>query len=298
MIAVLTAVLVEEDDVRHRIDGMLGRGILARVGPLGRLDDAVRRAGAILAVLASGLLLAGCIGSQNPVIRAPDCTPPPCDSEAGEVYYCPGECPGGCGTGCATATPAPTATLAPTSTEGTAAVPGTCEAVANEEVWVYARPPITETLSTTVEVFAKMSAGTRVTIEGRTAHGWLGFDPGVAQAANVGVFRLRWLDPGDPVTLEGDCGAVPEVVGPLPGVCYTMPMGETDVYQSADTASTVLATVGWGGYAAVLGKTADDNWAKIDLSIGSLGLDQQGWVEGSTLNLNGDRCSDLATVTP
>jgi micrococcal nuclease len=58
------------------------------------------------------------------------CTPPPCDFEKGEVYYCPGECPGGCGTQCATVTPGlPTSTLqstitvsAPTSGYQTAAV--------------------------------------------------------------------------------------------------------------------------------------------------------------------------------
>jgi hypothetical protein len=144
-----------------------------------------------------------------------------------------------------------------------------------------------------------------VTIEGRTANGWLGFDPGVAQAANVGAFRLRWLDPEDPVRLEGDCDAVPKVVGPVPGVCYTMPMEETHVYQSPDTASAVVATMNWGDYAMVLGWTPDEDgdgvrdWAKIDLlDLGEkLGFDQPFWVEGSTLNLNGERCSDLPVVS-
>jgi len=189
-------------------------------------------------------------------------------------------------------------------TETPTPIPGICEAVADEEVWIYARPPITDLLSTTVELFGKMPAGTRVTVEGRTAHGWLGFDPGVAQAGNVGVFRLRWLDPKDPVRPEGDCAAVPEVAGPVPGVCYTMSMEETRVYQNPNTASTVLVTMDWGDYAAVLGRTPDGDgdglpdWAEIDLSVGSVGLDQQGWVEGSTLNLNGERCSDLPEVAP
>jgi hypothetical protein len=189
-------------------------------------------------------------------------------------------------------------------TETPSSVPGLCEAVANEEVWIYARPPITDLLSTTVEIFGQMPAGTRVTVEGRTANGWLGFDPGVAQAANVGIFRLRWLHPQDPVRLEGDCTALPEVVGPIPGVCYTMPMEETRVYQGTDTASALLATMNWGDYAAVLGQTPDydgdgvADWARIDLSVGSVGIGQQGWVEGSTLNLNGDRCWDLPEVAP
>ena len=182
--------------------------------------------------------------------------------------------------------------------------PSICEAVTEQEIWVYARPPVTDLLSSTVEIFGKMPAGTRVTVEGRTANGWLGFEPGVAQAANVGVFRLRWLDSRDPVRLEGDCSAVPEVVGPVPGICYTMPMEETRVYASANTASTVLATMNWGDYAAVLGQTPDydgdgrPDWAKIDLSVGSVGLDHQGWVEASTLNLNGDVCPYLPEVAP
>ena len=39
-----------------------------------------------------------------------------------------------------------------------------------------------------------MASVFHVITEGRTADGWLGFDPGVAQAANVGIFRLRWSD--------------------------------------------------------------------------------------------------------
>jgi hypothetical protein len=94
------------------------------------------------------------------------------------------------------------------------------------------------------------------------------------------------------------------VVGPVPGICYTMPMEETRVYASANTASTVLATMNWGDYAAVLGQTVDTDgdgfrdWAKVDLFVGNVGLNQQGWIEGSTLNLNGDRCSDLPEVWP
>ena len=183
-------------------------------------------------------------------------------------------------------------------------MPSVCKAIAEQEVWIYARPPVTNLLSHSVELFGKMPAGTRVTVEGRTANGWLGFDPGVAQAANVGVFRLRWLDPGDALRLEGTCTAVPEVAGPVPGVCYTMPMQETRVFQRPATASAVLVTMDWGDYAAVLGWTEDadgdglGDWAQIDLSVGNLERDQQGWVEGPTLNLNGERCSSLPEVRP
>ena len=54
----------------------------------------------------------------------------------------------------------------------------------------------------------------------------------------------------------------------------------------------------------MLGRTPDydgdglRDWAKLDLSVGSVGLNHQGWVKGSTLNLNGDRCQALPEVEP
>lgn len=45
------------------------------------------------------------------------------------------------------------------------------------------------------EVFGTADAGTSVMALARTKDGWLGFDPGVAQAGNVGRARLRWYLP-------------------------------------------------------------------------------------------------------
>lgn len=42
------------------------------------------------------------------------------------------------------------------------------------------------------QVFGTADAGTTVIALARTRDGWLGFDPGVAQAGNVGRARLRW----------------------------------------------------------------------------------------------------------
>jgi len=47
---------------------------------------------------------------------------------------------------------------------------------------------------------------------------------------------------------------------------------------------------------AVTGKTKGD-WARVDLSVGNVGLDLVGWVQGFALNLNGP-CDDLPTVEP
>ena len=38
-----------------------------------------------------------------------------------------------------------------------------------------------------------MSAGDTYDILARTAEGWVGFDPGVAQAGNIGLAHHRWV---------------------------------------------------------------------------------------------------------
>jgi hypothetical protein len=48
-------------------------------------------------------------------------------------------------------------------------------------------------------------------------------------------------------------------------------------------------------FAAVVGKTADDVWFKLDLSVGSIGTDQTGWIEAVMVNLNGP-CEDLTII--
>ena len=167
---------------------------------------------------------------------------------------------------------------------------GPCTLIAEQDVTILKRP------YPDAEVFSTLSAGMEVMVDGVTAGGWYGFDPAVAQAANIGVFRLRWVDGSSGVRLEGGCGGVPEMVGPLPGICFTMPMEDVPVYESADASSAVIATLVLNDYAAVLGKT-DDGWAQVDLSVGNTGLEQTGWIEAATLNMNGP-CWDLPTVTP
>ncbi len=109
-----------------------------------------------------------------------------------------------------------------------------------------------------------------------TADGWLGFDPGVAQAANVGVFRNRWVERGGAFHLEGECGALPLVVGPPPGICFLMASGDTPVYASADISSAVIADLHLGDYAKTVGRAA--GWFKVDFSVGNPGILQTGWI--------------------
>ncbi|MEW6566837.1 MAG: hypothetical protein AB1449_01460 [Chloroflexota bacterium] len=188
----------------------------------------------------------------------------------------------------ACALPGPATTTVPT-TEAvptpTATAAGPCTIVASGDVPVYFRPNLAS------DVFGSMHAGESYPVVSKTADGWYGFEPGVAQAANTGVFRLRWVLEGTSgVTLEGDCGAVPVVEGPEVGVCYFMPIGSTPVYQSADLSSPVVATLELEDYAAVIARAP--GWAQVDLSQGNTGLAVVGWVEESGLNLNGP-CDSL-----
>jgi hypothetical protein len=175
-----------------------------------------------------------------------------------------------------TLTPTQVPAPSPTATEA-----GPCEVTANQDVTIYYRP------SFEADVFSTMDAGMTVRIENRTADGWLGFDPGVAQAANTGVFRMRWVHEDSEVEQQGDCAEVPVVVGPQPGLVYLMPMDEVNVYQEPDPNASVLATLNPGDYVEITAQS-DLAWSQVDLSQGNVAQDIQGWVRNAVLNINGD----------
>jgi hypothetical protein len=64
---------------------------------------------------------------------------------------------------------------------------GPCEFTANVPLTVYRLPD-----STSV-VFGTMSSGETHTALAYTTEGWVGFDPGVAQAGNIGLAHHRWI---------------------------------------------------------------------------------------------------------
>lgn len=168
--------------------------------------------------------------------------------------------------------------------------PGDCEVTTTEETTIYSRP------STAAEVFATVGSGFSIRPGARTSDGWLGFDPGVAQAANIGPFRLRWVEPGTG-TRSGGCGSLPVVWGPPPGICFFMPMGNTNVYADKDVSSPVDAVLHVGEFAEVLGRDSSGDWVNVDLRPGNTRLNIQGWVEARFLNMNGP-CQSLPTVSP
>lgn len=164
----------------------------------------------------------------------------------------------------------------PTATPPTG---GACEMVANEATTIYMRP------SAAADVFSTLGSSERVELRYRTADGFWSFDPGVAQAGNVGLFRERWILKSHSVSLEGDCEALPEVIGPIAGICYVMSMGDTPVYSNPDTSSTVVATLHVGDYAMAFDQTLD--WARVDLDVSNLMTEGTGWVQTALIGYNG-----------
>lgn len=66
-------------------------------------------------------------------------------------------------------------------------VPGDCSFTANEPLTAYRLPDGTSSL------FGTVGAGDTYDILAWTADGWVGFDPGVAQAGNIGLAHHRWV---------------------------------------------------------------------------------------------------------
>ena len=89
------------------------------------------------------------------------------------------------------------------------------------------------------------------------------------------------------------CSDLPVVVGPPAGVCFTMAMEDVPVYSQPNTSSERIATMHSGDYAKVVGTAG--GWVKIDLSVGSLGMSDSGWMSSQSVNFNGP-CESLPPV--
>ena len=98
------------------------------------------------------------------------------------------------------------------------------------------------------------------------------------------------------IDLEGSCDSLPIVVGPLPGICFNMFMIDAPLLAQPLLNADVLHLISSVDYAMVIGKSAD-GWLKIDLSVGNIGQNIEGWVEGMNANFNGP-CADLPILEP
>ncbi|MFN2148905.1 MAG: Ig-like domain-containing protein [Anaerolineales bacterium] len=166
-----------------------------------------------------------------------------------------------------------------------------CSFTADGPTTIYTRP------SLSADVFYEAPAGFEIPeFQAQTSDGWLGFDPAIAQAANTGPFRLRWIPP-TAATVSGDCSGLPVVWGPPPGICFLMPMGPVDVHDAPDAAASVVATLTVDDYVAIDGVNAA-SWYHVDFSPGNTGLSLTGWISPTDVNWNGPCEFNPPTPTP
>lgn len=156
---------------------------------------------------------------------------------------------------------------------------GTCEATALNPVTVYMRA------SAAADQFGSLGASAiHPTV--KTADGFLGFDPGVAQAGNSGLFRMRWVLKTHDLTTSSGCTSLPTVTAPIAGICYAMIMADTPIHSSADAASSVLVTLHLNDYVMITASAP--GWYTLDLNVGTTNLNNLGYLKDTDLGgLNG-----------
>jgi hypothetical protein len=130
--------------------------------------------------------------------------------------------------------------------------------------------------STSAPVFGYLSTGDEVFPTHRTANGFYGFEPGVAQAGNVGLFRLRWFLKTSYIPSSGNCSGLPVVLGPMAEICYVVLDADTPLYASDDSSSAVVGNLNEGDY--VMQLSSGVSWVNVDLNVGSEQLDVTGWI--------------------
>lgn len=203
-------------------------------------------------------------------------------------------------------TPAPVA-VAPTPTTTTAAPsvtpptttqndPSACVITATKEVTLFNRP------SESSGVFGALGINETRVISAKTKDGWYGFDPGVAQAGNIGPFRLRYIHPlaGDYSMTTANCANLAVIESIPANTCFMMAQSDIQIYPSASTRVTPKYTMHAGDYIQVLGKSianSDDYFMKVDSSkYGPIKGTVVGWIQSDDANYSGDACTNLAVV--
>ena len=155
-----------------------------------------------------------------------------------------------------------------------------CTLICLDSIDVFTRP------DSSAMFMIRLAPRNQVIISGRTADGWLGFDPGVAQAANIGSFRLRWIAGDARYVIDGELSSVPVVWGPRVGITYAMIYETSLLYSEPDNTSAIVDSMPSSSAAGIVSKTED--WYLLDLSIGPLGLDIKGWIRAADVSVNGD----------
>jgi hypothetical protein len=139
--------------------------------------------------------------------------------------------------------------------------------------------------------FGRLRATESVEATVQTADGFYGFEPGVAQADNIGLFRMRWVLKTHDLTTSSGCAELPVVTAPISGICYAMITVETPIHSRAATSSSVLVTLQPDDYVMVRSRAR--SWYLVDLNVGTAGTDVQGFLAADQLGGLSGPCSGL-----
>lgn len=155
----------------------------------------------------------------------------------------------------------------------------TCIVIAEQEIVAHHRP------SSDAAVFGVVLPGESLSVVARSENGWLGFEPGVAQAPNIGVFRLRWIRP-ESCGVEGAVDSLPLVWAPPPRQTFLMAHEDVELHCDSDTTSDVCGVLPGGSFARAIGRTEDGLMFLLTGVEGSEGL--HGWARPGGGSFNGD----------
>ncbi len=145
-----------------------------------------------------------------------------------------------------------------------------------DSIRAYVRP------STLAPVFCCITPGDTLEVTVRTRDGWLGFDPGIAQAGNTGSFRYRWIPPG---TAGVDTTVIPVVWGPEAAITYVMILDDTPVRAEPEYGSAISAILHQGEAAEVVETSGE--WYRIAGVDGTDSWGTTGWITLESASLSG-----------
>lgn len=155
-----------------------------------------------------------------------------------------------------------------------------CLLISLDSIVIFQRP------DSCAAVWSTLAAFEGVVLSGRTVGGWLGFDPGVAQAANIGSFRLRWISEGENFVIEGELDSVSVVWGPGAGITYAMIYQDSPIFVEPDSLSLIIDSIPSGSAAGIISRTED--WYLLNLNESPLEDSIQGWILSLSVSASGD----------
>jgi hypothetical protein len=155
-----------------------------------------------------------------------------------------------------------------------------CLLISLDSIVVFQRP------DSCAAVWSILAAFEGIVLSGRTVDGWLGFDPGVAQAGNIGSFRLRWISKDENFVIDGELDSISVVWGPGAGITYAMIYQDSPLFMEPDSLSMVIDSIPSGSAAGIISRT--ENWYLLDLNESPLEDSIQGWISSLFVSVSGD----------